>query len=299
MKKYAITSLILSFVILTFSIIAFSSTSNNVSSRLSRLTPVNETTLLSDSEIELEETLSPVTNETVTESVYNQTPSSVNADSYSLQTPNSNIIEPEKIVYITIDDGPDPISTPAFLKVLKENNIKATFFMVGSTIEKHPDLVKEIDLEGHSIGNHSYTHNYSLLYKNAENFTDEIIKTEDLIYSLTGKRVKIFRAPGGSPNIHKNELVNKLYELGYTFFDWNVTAADTSPGKVTKEIVLDNIIRQSRHIKRIIVLMHDNHKRPASLEALPEIIKWYKENGYEFGTLSPNIKPIHLIKDSQ
>lgn len=209
-------------------------------------------------------------------------------------TQNEISKDSSKIVYLTIDDGPAPGSTANYLRILRENEAKATFFMIGSRMERYPELVKQIDSDGHAIGNHSYSHNYSILYKNTENFTKEILKSEDIIFSITGKRPKIFRAPGGSTKIRDIGIDTKLTELGYAVFDWNVSAADTDPSGVTKSEVVYNIEHESRGLKRVIVLMHDNPSRKASQEALPEVIKWFKQKGYEFKTLDENTPSIRL-----
>ncbi len=206
--------------------------------------------------------------------------------------------EPDKVVYITIDDGPDPQSTPAYLNILKQHNVKATFFMTGSKMEKNSRLVLDMYLQGHSLGNHTYTHDYSTVFKDTDSFALEVSKTEEVIYSITGTRPGIFRVPGGSQNLCRDEgFVRKLWELEYSFFDWNVSAADTDPKGITKEQVIDNIKRGSAGRKKIVVLMHDNPGRTASLEALPELIEWFKENGYEFGTLNKSIRPVYLTEE--
>lgn len=276
----------LSSLLLVFSFLIYSSTFNTVAQRVEGLDiPISSPTGQQQDDEDFW---------TTTESVYGDAYSSSASVSILPELTPTFSTEPEKVVYLTIDDGPDPKSTPRYLEVLRQYNVKATFFMVGATMEKNPQLVKDIDSESHAIGNHSYTHNYGSLYANTENFTEEILKTEEIIYSLTGKRPKIFRAPGGSPNMRKTELIDKLNELGYAFFDWNVSAADTAPRGITKSQVLYNIKRESKGVKKVIVLMHDNHRRTASVEALPEVIEWFKEKGYEFGTLNESIEPIHI-----
>lgn len=312
MKKSVIGVLFLIIISIVFTLFSFWVYSSTFNPKVERIT-VNElekiTEIISkesepnfDNFKNHEEDLT--VNKSVYQSVYNQVYDySISYISKSLYSLLNSLItkkyfknEPEKVVYLTIDDGPDPYSTPEFLEIFRQYGVKATFFMIGCRMEKYPNLVLDIYSEGHAIGNHSYTHNYNSLYRNPENFAEEIIKTENTIYSITGKKVKIFRAPGGSPNLLKSGLLKKLDELGYVFFDWNVTAADTSPRGVTKDQVINNIKRGSRNLNKVIVLMHDNHRRKATLEALPEIIEWFKEEGYTFSTLDENVKPIILIK---
>lgn len=229
--------------------------------------------------------------------VYDQTYDRSVASVYTPAPPlsgNNAPKPPEKVVYLTIDDGPNPKSTPEYLSILSLFNVKATFFMIGSYIESNPELVRAVDAEGHVIGNHSFTHDFRDLYKNPDSLAGEILKTEDIIYSITGKRVKIFRPPGGSSIMSNSDLFKKLDELGYAYFDWNATAADTSRVPTTKRKVIDSIVNSSRNVDRVIVLMHDKAQADASLEALPEVIVWFQQQGYSFETLNENVKPIHM-----
>lgn len=287
-NKYLTILTAILFIFLLFSVFIYSSTYNTYTqNRLAKLH--NHETPNANS-----------AGDTVTQSVYGE----IYNDNLEINTSPQSLIKPiypdasdknsSKEVYITIDDGPDPYSTPKYLKILKENEVKATFFMIGSRIERYPELVKQIDSEGHSIGNHSYSHNYYILYKNTENFKDEVLKSSEIIFSIIGRSPKIFRAPGGSPNMHNVEFDNILSELGYSVFDWNVSAADTDPAGITKNQVVYNIEHESKGIKRVIVLMHDNSKRKASIEALPEVIKWFKKKGYQFNVLDENTTPMRI-----
>lgn len=293
MKKIIIAVISFSTILMIFSLVLYSSTFCSSGNRLDR---VNSYVPHPSSPAGEEEESDISTADSVYKNVY--TPNSLlsSMDFFNFPFGNTTFAkEPDKVVYITIDDGPDPISTPKYLNVLRENHVKATFFMTGAKMEKHPDIVREIASEGHAIGNHSYTHNYGSLYKDTESLTAEITKTEDTIYSITGKRPKIFRAPGGSQNLFSRQgFADKVTELGYAFYDWNVSAADTDPNGITRKQVIDNIERESRAQKKVISLMHDNPYRSASVEALPELIAWFKENGYQFGTLNQSIEPIHL-----
>ena len=294
MKKLLVALILVSSTLMILSLLVHSTTSNVIENRLDK--PNNN---LSMSPSNLEDTEEQDTS--VSESVYDISsnssyPVSILNPTDSALSDKQFIEEPDKVVYLTIDDGPNPNSTPQYLEVLREYNVKATFFMIGMTMEKNPQLVKDIFSEGHAIGNHSYTHNYGSLYSNAENLQAEIIKTEDIIFSITSTRPKIFRAPGGSLRMRKTELLEKLDELGYVYFDWNASSADTDPNGVTKKDVIYNIKRESRGVKKVITLMHDNHRRKASLEALPDLIEWFKVNGYEFRTLNQNVRPLHFTR---
>lgn len=290
-NKYLTILIIILFFFLLFSVFIYSSTYNTYTqNRLLKL-EIHEKNRAPSSQ---------KGSDSVTESVYDE----IFDSELETSTPTEPIIKPleinkadnhsSKVVYITIDDGPDPYSTPEYLKVLKENEVKVTFFMIGSRMEKYPELVKQIDSEEHAIGNHSYSHNYYTLYSNPENFKEEVLKAEESVFSIIGKRPKVFRAPGGSTKMNAPEFDNVLSDLGYNLFDWNVSAADTDPRGITKSQVIYNIKHESKGLKRVIVLMHDNSKRKASLEALPQVIEFFKEKGYQFKTLDESSAAMRL-----
>jgi peptidoglycan/xylan/chitin deacetylase (PgdA/CDA1 family) len=288
MQKQLTTTLILlvfSSLFLILSLLAYGSTSNAVSDRLTNLHPQSAPLYMpsSDSSSEITVATDVYSNSLVT-----------NPPSYIIQENTQLAEEPNKVVYITIDDGPTPSTTPLYLEALKADNVKATFFMIGSKMKNNSALVRDIASEQHVIGNHSYTHNYDSIYKSVYSLEAEITKTQEVISQLAGIQPKIFRAPGGSTKLLRSRgLAAKIHELGYSFFDWNVSAADTDPHGITKAEVIYNIETYSKHLNKVIVLMHDNGRK-ASPEALPELIQWFKENGYEFRTLNQDIKPIYL-----
>ncbi|MDR3584195.1 MAG: polysaccharide deacetylase [Desulfosporosinus sp.] len=198
--------------------------------------------------------------------------------------------EPEKIVYITIDDGPYPQNTPHLLEVLKKENVKVTFFDIGRQIEQFPSLLKAEYEQGHSIGNHSYSHNYNSLYQSPEAFLTDIQKNDDLIFKVIGIHPKIIRAPGGTSCFNIN-YYNLLDANDYMAFDWNLDTKDTD-GNFSVQQIVDNVDKQIGNKHKIILLMHDLPNKASSTNALPIIIKHLKEKGYSFGTLSPQIMPI-------
>ena len=277
-KLIAITTLsVFSTVFLIFSIFVFSATTNSSPSRFLKLSPISV------------EAISDSQDDSITSEVYSSTPSIS-----EIPVTPSYTVEPDKVVYITIDDGPNPITSPLYIEALKAANVKATFFMIGKQMNEYPDIVREMVSGGNVIGNHSYSHNYSSVYRSVYSLDAEITKTNDIINEIVGKQPKIFRAPGGSLNLIKRDgLEEEISKLGYVYFDWNVSAADTDRNYNSKEKVISNMKTQSKGRKRVVALMHDNGRK-ASVEALPEIIQWFKDNGYEFGTLNENIRPEHF-----
>lgn len=294
-NKYVTIVVIILFFLLLFSLFIYSSTYNTYTeNRLIRI----------DNHKGSSSSTNQNNSNSVTEGVYDEifdiSAEKKTSPATVIELPELNSVDrnSSKVVYITIDDGPDPYSTPEYLRIFKENEVKATFFMIGSRMERYPELVKQIDLEGHAIGNHSYSHNYYTLYSNSESFKQEVLKSEEVIFSITGKKSKLFRAPGGSTKMHGVEFDNIISEFGYNLFDWNVSAADTNPGGITKSQVVYNIEHESKGLKKVIALMHDNSKRKASVEALPEIIEWFKKKGYEFKVLDEFSPSMRLKRSS-
>jgi peptidoglycan-N-acetylglucosamine deacetylase len=203
-----------------------------------------------------------------------------------------------KNIYLTFDDGPT-IYTNRLLDILKEYNVKATFFVNGYNLDS-PDgqkTLKRIIAEGHSLGLHSNTHDYAYIYKNDENFLNDINTLSDKIYNITGYRPQILRFPGGSSNtISKRynngimrRLVKKVQELGYTYFDWNINSFDT----VVKDpiAIAGNVINELNKKEGNVVIQHDT-KLP-SIEAVPLIIGHGLANNYKFLPLTKDSPPIH------
>ena len=198
--------------------------------------------------------------------------------------------EPSKIVYITIDDGPYLQNTPHLLEVLQKENVKVTFFDVGKQIEQFPSLLKAEYEQGHSIGSHTYSHDYSSLYKSPDAFLADIQKNDDLIYRVIGIHTKIIRAPGGTLRFNI-PYYNLLDSNDYIAYDWNIDTNDTE-GKFSVKQLVNNVDKQIENKNKIILLMHDLPNKSSSIDALPIIIKHFKERGYSFGILSTNIMPI-------
>ncbi|MGN1270179.1 MAG: polysaccharide deacetylase family protein [Clostridia bacterium] len=194
----------------------------------------------------------------------------------------------EKIAYLTFDDGPNILVTPKILDILKEEDIKATFFVIGKYVEEHPEIVKRAYEEGHYIANHGYDHNNATLYKSKESFINEIKKTEIAI----GKAIGIdnycsyvFRFPNGymsKPNkAKKQEAAKLLSKMNYSYIDWNCLNND-SIKKYTKEQLLNNLKKSSKNKNTLVVLMHDTKDVSDSSTVLKDSIAYLKSKGYKF-----------------
>lgn len=197
-----------------------------------------------------------------------------------------------KVCYLTFDDGPTTSVTPEILDILRRYDIKATFFMVGSLIEKNPDIAYRVYNEGHMLANHSYRHNYSYLYENSESFMSEINTTYELIQSITGRGdyPKIFRFPGGSYNSGSYGEAKQAYKellssAGYRFCDWNCLSGDAEYKSPDVQTLLNRIKSSSDGKEDLVILMHDSATKKINIRALPTIIDYLLSEGYTFSTL--------------
>lgn len=204
--------------------------------------------------------------------------------------PDLNPYTMPNIAYLTFDDGPDAKNTPAILDILKERGIHATFYVVGAMAEKHPDVLKRIFAEGHAIGNHSYSHRYDILYPNKENFLEEIVHTDEVIYNILGVRPLIIRAPGGAASMFKPGYSAMLKENGYVNHDWNVSNEDATGNNVSVQQLLGSVSYTTANRPKdrgAIVLMHSKDGKETTVEALPEIIEMLQGAGFSFGVITP------------
>lgn len=196
-----------------------------------------------------------------------------------------------KRVFLTFDDGPSKTVTPQVLNILDNYNVKATFFVLGSRVEIYPNIVKEAFEKGHYIANHGYSHKYSYIYESIDNIMNEYKETESIIRNALGRQdyySNVFRFPGGSPGGKyaqiKFSAIPVLKENNIAYLDWNCLTKD-SEGTFTKEELIQNLINTSQNKDSIVVLMHDAGNKKTTYEALPEIIEYFKNNGYVFETL--------------
>ncbi|QLE40939.1 polysaccharide deacetylase family protein [Nostoc sp. C052] len=183
----------------------------------------------------------------------------------------------QKVIALTFDDGPWPESTAQVLDILKQNQIKGTFFLIGQNVKNYPSLVKREIAEGHVIGNHTWHHWYQFLNPQAAAY--EIDHTADLIYQLTGIKTNLFRPPGG---IMHNGVAAYARNSKYAIILWSSDSVDYSRPAVPK--LINNVFRQAK--PGGIVLMHDGGgNRSKTVQALPEIIANFRKQGYSFVTI--------------
>ncbi|MEG3934626.1 polysaccharide deacetylase family protein [Microcoleus sp. T3_B1] len=181
-----------------------------------------------------------------------------------------------KAIALTFDDGPWPKTTTQILDILKENNIKATFFWVGRYLHNSPEIGKQVAAAGHAIGNHTWNHQY--LQYNEDGAAREIDRTSSLIEELTGIQTSMFRPPGGILN---NGLAAYAQKKNYAVVMWS---ADSFDWRTLTESLIDNVMRQAN--SGGIVLMHDGGgNRARTVKALPDIIARLRKEGYSFVTV--------------
>ena len=212
---------------------------------------------------------------------------------------HASILDKKEIVktaYLTFDDGPS-VLTEDVLDILKEKEVPGTFFICGKNAKDADTLLKRMVDEGHAIGNHTYSHNYQYIYKNAENFFQDFYKCEELIFKATGFRTKILRLPGGSNNKSSrlygekylmNAICEELELKGYTYFDWNVSSRDANGQDYSVDELVSMTLSQARQKNDSIILFHDTASKIKTVKALPHIIDGLIEQGFQFKVLSEN-----------
>lgn len=189
----------------------------------------------------------------------------------------AKLTQGQKVIALTFDDGPWPQTTEQVLNILKVNNIKGTFFVVGQNLKNYPELGKQIVTDGHVIANHTWHHWYHFFNQQAAAF--EIERTTELIYQVTGAKTTLFRPPGGM--LH-NGLAAYAKNQKYTVVLWSADSIDYKLPAVPK--LINNVIKDSQ--PGGIVLMHDGGgNRSRTVQALPEIINNFRNQGYRFVTI--------------
>lgn len=186
----------------------------------------------------------------------------------------------DNCIYLTFDDGPTPEMTTWILSLLKQENIKATFFCIGKNILAQPELFKQIVVDGHSIGNHTNDH-FNGWKNNNQVYLENTKSCETVIKSIIGKNTHLFRPPYGRI---KSEQAKKIKALGYKIIMWDVLSADFDQD-ITPEKCLHNVI--SSVTSGSIIVFHDSIKASQNLKyALPKAIRYLKQKGFTFETIS-------------
>lgn len=202
-----------------------------------------------------------------------------------------NVIKKDEkgVVYLTFDDGPKEGVTNVILDILKEEGIKATFFVTS----RGPDeLIKRAYDEGHTIALHTSSHDYSRVYSSVDNYFKDLQEVSDRVERITGKKSKIIRFPGGSSNTISRRysngimstLTKEVIDRGYKYYDWNISSGDAEIGTESAAEVRDNVINNLSKDRVNMVLLHDI--KEYTRDSLREIIKYGKDNGYTFDKIT-------------
>ena len=198
-----------------------------------------------------------------------------------------------KTMYLTFDDGPSEENTSAVLDILKENNIQATFFVVGENVRKHPEVAKRIVEEGHTIGIHCNSHDYEKIYADVDSYLADFQEAWDAVYEVTGVEVQLFRFPGGSINAYNEEvyeeIITEMTDKGYIYFDWNGSLEDAM-SKTSPEKLIENARESTLGRRRVVMLAHDIVYNTTL--CLQELIDSFPE--YRMEPLTPEVTPIQF-----
>jgi len=190
---------------------------------------------------------------------------------------------PHKVVALTFDDGPYSPYTEQVLDILKESNVPATFFLVGQNVDKYPEVVRRMALEGHQLGNHTY-HHVDLLKNDSTVIAEELDRTSKAILAVTGAAPHVVRPPHG---FRDPVVMQVMAERGLTVVEWSVMGRDwTNPGV---EAIVDRVVTKVKNGS--IILLHDGDgiaseaSRNQSVEATRRIIQTLRTQDYEFVTV--------------
>lgn len=201
-----------------------------------------------------------------------------------------------KTIYLTFDDGPGAY-TARLLDILKKYDVKVTFFVTGYNNNYNELLTREYN-EGHTVGLHSYTHDYSLIYRSMDAYMEDLLKIQNKVKEYTGIESTIIRFPGGSSNTVSRryrigimgDLTKKVEEIGFRYFDWTIASGDAGNTKDSNKIV-QNVINGINENGGNVVLMHDI--KPYTVDSVERIIEYGLANGYTFAPLTMDSPVVH------
>lgn len=201
----------------------------------------------------------------------------------------------EKVIYLTFDDGPSEKITDRVLDILNKNDVKATFFVIGNQIDGLEEILKRIHNEGHSIGLHSYSHSFRRIYSSRSAFIKEMLLCQEKINEVVGIKPNILRFPGGSQKHLTKEYVNALHNNNFKIYDWNMETVDGLNPKTSPDSLFRQATRGSEEFTTIILLLHCDYMHKNTCIALPRIIQYYKNKGYEFKCITEDTPELFLF----
>ncbi|MFS0669214.1 polysaccharide deacetylase family protein [Peribacillus frigoritolerans] len=199
----------------------------------------------------------------------------------------------QKIAYLTFDDGPS-LNTMEILNILDRYHVKATFFVKGNEEPYAKRCYQEMISRGHSIALHSYTHDYSIVYRSTESFFQDLNRLETMLQEEYGIKSRIVRLPGGSNNRLRhqastkpiiNGILQRLKEKGYIYFDWSIDSTDGFSPSISEQQIISAVQKGTKNQKHVNILLHDINSMKNTVKALPDIIEFLKKEGYIFDTI--------------
>lgn len=199
-----------------------------------------------------------------------------------------------RTMYLTFDDGPSEENTDRILDILKERNVKATFFVIGEYVRKYPETARRIVREGHAIGIHCDVHDYKTLYASVDSYLEDFRKAYDTVYEVTGVETKLFRFPGGSVNAFnkkvRDEIIEAMETEGFIYYDWNASLEDAIDKECSPDKLVSNAVDTARGRERVVLLAHDRVAHTA--DALPDLLDAFPE--YRMEPLTVQLKPVQF-----
>lgn len=211
----------------------------------------------------------------------------------------SELVEGDKVVYLTFDDGPCK-SSPRLLEVLDELEVKATFFFTAQFMDRE-GMVREIKDaydRGHAVGVHTYTHVYKDIYSSVEAYLDDYKQMDDIIVEATGVRSSIFRLPGGSNSGYnmsiREDLLAEMTRRGFIYHDWNAYNGDSDG--FGYEAQIEKAVTEGSYNDKSVILMHNSPDKDTVIDTLYKIIPKLRDKGYRFDILDETVRPIQIVK---
>lgn len=205
--------------------------------------------------------------------------------------------EPRKVICLTFDDGPSYL-TPKVLEILKQYGVRATFFVTGID-PQYAYCIKEARDAGHTVGMHTYSHDYAEVYASAEAYYADLEKISMLCVEQIGYIPRYIRFPGGSSNSTSVKyslglmtfLTQDVTERGYLYYDWNCSSGD-GEGSLKPQVLVENS-KKNEGKNPVVLLCHDGGGKETTVEALPQIIEYYLSEGYQFQTVDEISAEVH------
>ena len=210
--------------------------------------------------------------------------------------PTTGFEDDDGTIYLTFDDGPSS-NTWDILRILKDYDIKATFFFCGGWGDSQQELMKAVADAGHTIGIHSISHDYEKIYESVESYLEDFYDTYQCVYEATGIKPKYFRFPGGSINNYNRfvymQIIAEMTRRGFVYYDWNVSGEDAVHG-ATWSSIYENILTgiNNNTSDRAIVLLHDAADKHNTVYVLEDVIDKLLDDGYHFGQINDSVRPV-------